>query len=151
MARSAHREAVVSFAQALGALRYLPESRTRSEQACDLRLDLRTALLALGELGRVFEYLREAETLAIALDDPHRLERVSLFMTSHYTVAGDYDRAIVTGQRALALAMAGGVLGTQLQGHFYLGQAYYHQGEYHRAIDSFQRAIASLEGTLHYE
>ena len=43
------------------------------EQAIDLRLALRSALLPSGDFGRVLAYLREAEALAAALDDPRRL------------------------------------------------------------------------------
>ena len=48
-ARSAYREAVGYFEQTLVALEHLPESRTTTEQAIDLRLGLRPALNALGE------------------------------------------------------------------------------------------------------
>ena len=51
MARSAYREAVGSFQQALSALPHLPETRDTREQAIDLRLALRTALLRLATLG----------------------------------------------------------------------------------------------------
>ena len=46
--RSAYREAVVCYEQALAALEHLPDSRATTEQAIDLRLGLRTALNALG-------------------------------------------------------------------------------------------------------
>ena len=55
MARSAHREAVAYFEQALAALEHLPEHRDTLEQAIDLRFDLRNALMPLGEAGA---YLR---------------------------------------------------------------------------------------------
>jgi predicted ATPase len=73
MARSAHREAVGYFEQALSALPHLPEQRDTLEQAIDLRLALRTALFPSGNVGRILALLREAESLAEALDDPHRL------------------------------------------------------------------------------
>src|SRR5262249_36526085 len=73
MARSAYREAAGYFEQALGALVHLPEQRDTREQAIDLRLALRSALTPSGDLGRVLAYLREAETLGVALDDPRRL------------------------------------------------------------------------------
>ena len=70
-ARSAYREAVVCFEQALAALEHLPDSRAATEQAIDLRLGLRTALNALGEApGRMLDHLRRAETLAQTLGDP---------------------------------------------------------------------------------
>ena len=49
LARSALREAVACFEQALAALTHLPESRATQEQAIDLRFDLRNALWSLGE------------------------------------------------------------------------------------------------------
>ena len=57
--RSAYREAVVCYEQALAALEHLPDSRAATEQAIDLRLGLRTALNALGEApGRMLDHLR---------------------------------------------------------------------------------------------
>ena len=50
MARSAYREAVKCFEQALGALPHLPETRDTHEQAIDLRLALRSALTPSGNL-----------------------------------------------------------------------------------------------------
>src|SRR5262249_38304342 len=67
--RSALREAVECFEQALAALTHLPESRVTQEQAIDLRFDLRTALWQLGEFRQGLDYLRVAATLAEALDD----------------------------------------------------------------------------------
>ena len=51
LARSAHREAVGYFEQALSALPHLPEQRDTREQAIDLRLALRSALLPSGDFG----------------------------------------------------------------------------------------------------
>jgi hypothetical protein len=45
VARSAHHEAVMYFEQALRALSHLPKTRDTREQAIDLRLALRSALL----------------------------------------------------------------------------------------------------------
>ena len=101
MARSAYREAVGSFEQALSALAHLPEQRDTREQAIDLRLALRSALLPSGDFGRILACLREAEALAVALDDPRRLGQVSVFLSSHFRIMGAYDQAIAAGQRAL--------------------------------------------------
>src|SRR5262245_41521643 len=79
MTRSAYREAVGYFEQALGVLSHLPETRDTREQAIDLRLALRSALRSLGGLGRILAALREAESLAVALDDPRRLGQVLVF------------------------------------------------------------------------
>ena len=61
LARSAHREAVGYFEQALSVLPHLPETRHTREQAIDLRLALRIALRPLGDFGRILACLREAE------------------------------------------------------------------------------------------
>src|SRR5262249_58381087 len=74
-ARSAYREAVAYFEQALAALAHLPERHETLAQAIDLRLDLRNALLPLDEQARLFEDLRAAEPLAKRLGDPQRLRR----------------------------------------------------------------------------
>jgi class 3 adenylate cyclase len=53
-ARSAYREAVAYFEQALAALEHLPERHATLEQAIDLRLDLRNVLFPLDErIGKI--------------------------------------------------------------------------------------------------
>jgi class 3 adenylate cyclase len=81
-ARSAYREAVAFFEQALVALQHLSESRDRLEQAIDLRFDLRNALQQLGDHRPILEHLRQAETFAQALGDQRRLGRVFSYMTA---------------------------------------------------------------------
>jgi class 3 adenylate cyclase/tetratricopeptide (TPR) repeat protein len=144
--RSAHHEAVGCFEQALSALTHLPAQRDTRAQVVDLRLALRTALGPFGDLERTLANLREAESLALALDDPPRLGRVLLFLANHWNHLGTYDQAIAAAQRVLALATAGGEI--MLRAHQYLGQAYEAQGHYHRAIDA---TVASIERTRHHE
>jgi tetratricopeptide (TPR) repeat protein len=151
-ARSAYREAVGYFEQALVALEHRPDSRTTTEQAIDLRLGLRPALNALGEApGRMLDHLRRAETLAQTLGDPLRLGRVYADMGTNFWVAGDLDRAIVSGQRAMALAATLGDVGLQALAHLILGQAYCDAGDYPRAVESLGRNVATLQGDLLYE
>jgi class 3 adenylate cyclase/tetratricopeptide (TPR) repeat protein len=151
MARSAYREAVGSFEQALGVLAHLPETRDMQEQAIDLRLALRTALLPSSDFARILRLLREAEALAAALDDPRRLGQVSGFLSQHFIDIGAYDQAIAAAQRALTLAMASGELVLSTLAPYYLGIAYYCQGGYRRAIDCFGQTVAALEGAQRYE
>ena len=151
IARSAHCEAVGYFEQALSALAHLPETRATREQAIDLRLALRVALLPSGNMRRTLACVREAESLAAALDDPRRLGQVSLFLSVHFRIAGAYDQAIASAQRALALAMASGDIVLHVLANQRLGQAYGIQGDYHRAIDCFEQSVASLEGARHRE
>jgi class 3 adenylate cyclase/tetratricopeptide (TPR) repeat protein len=151
MARSAYREAVGSFEQALGALPHLPEQRDTIEQAIDLRFALRSALIPSGDWGRILACLREAESLAEALDDPRRLTQVSLFLSVQCRYMGAYDQAIAAAQRALALATAGGDVVPQALANQYLGLAYGAQGDYRRAIDCFRQIVASFDGARRHE
>ena len=151
MARSAYREAVGYFEQALSALPHLPEQRDTREQAIDLRLAMRSALFPSHDFRRILAYLHEAEALAAALDDPRRLAQVSIFLSVHFYFMGENDQAIAVGQRALALATASGEVILQALANLYLGFAYEAQGDYRRAIDCFGQTVASLDGARRYE
>ncbi len=117
MARSANQEATACFEQALVALQHLPEDPDTLTQAVDLRLELRNALLPLGELGRVLTYLREAEAFAEALGDHRRLGWISARLAHYFWQGGDYDRALALAQRALILATSSGDAALQATAH----------------------------------
>jgi tetratricopeptide (TPR) repeat protein len=151
LARSAHREAVGYFEQALNALTHLPEQRHTVEQAIDLRLALRTALRPLGDFERLLTALREAEALAATLDDPRRLGQVLRFLANHFYVMGAYDQASAASQRTLVLATTSGDVVLQALAIYYFGQASQAQGDYRRAIDCFRETVTSLEGARRYE
>jgi class 3 adenylate cyclase/tetratricopeptide (TPR) repeat protein len=151
MARSGYREAVACFEQALVILRRLPEHRDTREQAIDLWLDMRNAFVVLGDQGALLDSLREAEALAKALDDPRRLGRVSLYMTEYFRMEGDYDRAVASGQQALALAESVGDLGMQVVANVYLGIAYYTRGDHPRAMEALRKVVTALAGDLNRE
>jgi class 3 adenylate cyclase/tetratricopeptide (TPR) repeat protein len=151
VARSAYREAVGYFEQALSALPHLPETRGTREQAIDLRFALRGALLPSGDFRRILVSLRETEALAEALDDPRRLGRVSVSLSFHLYVMGAHDQAIAAAQRALALATASGDVILQALANFYLGIASRARGDYRRAIACFGQTVASLDGARRRE
>ena len=128
-ARSALREAVACFEQALAALRHLPESRATQEQAIDLRLDLRNALWALGELRQILDHLREAATLAEALGDQPRLGRVSAFLCRYFREMGDHDSAVESGQHALAIAETLGDFALQVMARHFLAWIFHKKAQ----------------------
>jgi class 3 adenylate cyclase/tetratricopeptide (TPR) repeat protein len=148
VARSASREAVACFEQALVALAHLPEGRERNEQAIDVRFGLRPALGQRLEFGRVLAYLREAEGLAQALGDQHRLGWVTAYMANEFWATGDPQRAVEVGQRALALAGTLRDAALQVVTHLFLGRAYHGLGNYPRAIDFLRQNLVALEGEL---
>jgi class 3 adenylate cyclase/tetratricopeptide (TPR) repeat protein len=146
--RSAYREAVACFEQALVALKHRPENREVLEQAVDLRLDLRNALYPLGEFERVLDYLREADTLATALNDRHRRAWVATYTGTQVSHLGDHERAVEFGQRGLDLAQGLDDVALSVQASSRLGWIYYVLGAYERAIDLLTQSLAPLGGAL---
>ncbi len=148
MMRSAYREALTAFEQALMALQHLPENQDTLAQAIDLRFDLRHALQPLGEYRRIFDALREAERLAEALGDQRRLGWGAALMTNYFLMRRDYEHALASGQRASAIATALGELALQVRSQFTLGQVYHFLGDYRQAIDLLRWIVAALTGEL---
>jgi tetratricopeptide (TPR) repeat protein len=149
-ARAALREAAAAFEQALAALGHLPESRDTREQEIDLRLALRTMLATLGEHERIFVHLQQAETLAEALGDQRRLGQVLALMGWYFWVRGDYDYAMASCQRALALAETLGEDALGVISQYVLGNTYHALGDFHRAIDFQKKNLVCLTGELLY-
>jgi DNA-binding NtrC family response regulator/tetratricopeptide (TPR) repeat protein len=146
LVRSAHREAAAWLAQAMAALARLPDRPELLEQAIDVRFELRTALVQLGQFPRVLEILREAERLTERLGDRPRLGRVCAYMTDYCRQVGDYRRGEEAGRRAVAIAEALGDLALQVAANIYLGQVCCDLGEYRLASELFQRNVDALEG-----
>jgi len=139
--RTALREAVTSFEQALQALTHLPEQGDTRVLAIELRLALGDPLVALGEYGRRLALLDEAEALARALDDRARLGRVLAQMAQVRRITGDHDGAIAAGQQALELAVELGDSAIQVYASHNLGQAYQALGDFGRAAELLQWSV----------
>jgi class 3 adenylate cyclase/tetratricopeptide (TPR) repeat protein len=148
LARSAYREAIGYFEQALRALPHLPETRDTLEQAIDLRFNLRNALLPFVEYDQIFDHLRAAQTLAEALHDQRRLGQAFAYLAESFRLTGELDRAVESGERARALATAFGDFALEVMAHHFLGATYHAMGDYHRAVDCFRKNAASLTGDL---
>jgi class 3 adenylate cyclase/tetratricopeptide (TPR) repeat protein len=149
--RSAHRSAVEWFERALDVLARLPDGPHLTEQAIDLRLDLRYALIPLGQFRRIFEYLSQAERLAGAAGDSGRLGLVYSFLANYFQITGDPERGIDYAQRALDIAVDHGDVGARVVATAYLGATYYVVGDFARAIEFSRRNVDSLSGNLLHE
>jgi tetratricopeptide (TPR) repeat protein len=79
--------------------------------------------------------LREAEALAEALDDPRRLGRISIFLSTYFFGIGMYEQGIASCQRALALATSVGDGILHALANQYLGFLYQAQGDYRQTMD----------------
>jgi transcriptional regulator with AAA-type ATPase domain/tetratricopeptide (TPR) repeat protein len=146
--RSANREAVASFEDALAALAHVSETPETLAEAIDIRLVARSALLQLAELSRVERYLREAETLASALGDRRRLGWVWIYMSTAHLFAGDPAQALAVGERAVALAEEVGDVGLRATARTPLAHACCERGDYRRAVTLYYEAIGALTGDL---
>jgi tetratricopeptide (TPR) repeat protein len=150
VARGANREAVTDLEQALGALARVSKSRQTTELATDLHLEIRNALLTIGNLARMGEHLQQAEMLARALDDQHRLGRVTAFMLVHHMSSGDYKRAIEFGREALSIARTLGDRSIETITTLPLGMTHFARGDFSEALTFLDRTVA-LEGAERYE
>jgi class 3 adenylate cyclase/tetratricopeptide (TPR) repeat protein len=151
MSRSAFLEASSSYERALAAVERLPESREKAAQQIDLHLEARNVLFLLGDLPRVGEHLQKAEALADRLGDETRMARVLNFLNSYYGLAGDPERAIEIGERALRLGAVQAEVASSTVTYYYLGAAYNKIGAYGRAIEALLRGIQNVEGDLRHE
>ena len=149
--RSAYREAVTCFEQALTALPRLPGTHEKLEEAIDLRFDLRTSLLPLGQLEKGLDYLREAEGLARTLDDPRRLAWASAYMISSCWLTGRLTDALTFAQTARTIMETLGDFRLKVVANQYLAAARWNVGDYQAATDLFREVTESLKGDLSRE
>lgn len=149
MARSAHREAARRFEQALRALERLTPERDVRTESIDVRLELRNALLPLGESSRIVSEMDHAEAAARALGDQPRLALIASYTARQLFVMGDHEGAIASARRALAAA--GDHPPTRIATNLYLGYAYDALGDYRRAIDALGESVGHLTGPRRYE
>jgi len=146
-ARSANREALAYFEQALTALTHLPETHETLEQAIDLRFDLRNSLFPLAENRRIEGYLQEAEALARRLDDQRRLGWVSAYMSGHHLLTGGHATDVRTfAQRVEAIGETLGDVPLQVAAQYYLVLACYFSADYRGTEHHCRRLMQSLQG-----
>ena len=141
--RSAHREAVLWFRQALDALRRLPESPEWREQAIDLRLDLRASLYPLGDFETILGYLDEAEKLATAGNDSRRLGWISLHKGDYCRHMGRFTEACTFIERAHRISEEVSDEALRQAASQYLGLARHALGDYVRAAELLRAVVQS--------
>ena len=144
--RSANREAVAVYEQALAVLNHLPGTRETMEQGIDVRLALRNALWPLGHFEIGVGHLGDAERLATALGDQRRLGWITAYLSEHTRQTGHAADAPAFAERALTIARRLGDLQLDVAANYYLGTAYYVAGDYRRVDEYLSRILELLEG-----
>ncbi len=87
----------------------------------------------------------------MALNDQVRLAHVLSYASVNFHLAGDHDRAIGAGERALAITAGLGDIALEACATVRLAFPYYCQGDYPRALDLTRRNIEVLAGDLMYQ
>jgi tetratricopeptide (TPR) repeat protein len=150
-ARSAHREAVTFYEQALEVIEADSPREDAVTTAIDLVFALRASLAPLGEFTRTLAHLHRAEERAEAIGDLRRLGWISAYLTQSYYTIGQQTDAIHAAHRALEI---GGTLDDaplQIAANFGLGQAQHVLGDHPAAQHHLRRALAAVDGPLSRE
>ena len=151
-ARSANREAVACFEQALLALRQLPNRWEWREHELALLFELRETLFPLREFSRSLACLEEAEPLAEALDDRLSLGRILCFQGLHaWLEQNNHAQTRRLCERALVIAEPLQDIPLLALARDTLGRAYFSMGEYTRAMEIYTQNIELLTGDLEHQ
>jgi tetratricopeptide (TPR) repeat protein len=142
--RSAYRESMTSFEEALRALGRLPDSPAAGAQAIDLRLDSRVVLAPLGEYDRILQYMQEAEVLARELGDRRRLGLVLADMGARLRNVGEHRRALEASRQALAIAGELREPDLEVEAKYRLAQAHFAVGDLGAATSMFEETAAAF-------
>src|SRR5262249_36936082 len=142
-ARSALREAVAYFEQALTAITHLPDTAETRAQGFDLRLALRDPLTLLGQVEKALLNSRDAERLAQGLD-PIRQTWAAAGLASHFWLTDRATERWSWGDRAHASAEAHGDPTLRVATTHLLGTAAMAGGNHRRAVELFREALARI-------
>jgi tetratricopeptide (TPR) repeat protein len=148
---AAYRAAIGALEQALVALHHLPSTPETKLEAIDVRFELRSSLLPVGELQAIHDHMRVAESLADELGDRERLARVYSYLCQYFAVMHEPDKASESGERAFVLAGQTENLSLQVSSAFMLGEALYSLGDFRRCAEVLQRNVDLLQGDLRFQ
>src|SRR5207244_5624150 len=149
--RSAHREAVQHFEQALAAIGRLPPTLATRQETLDLYLQLRWSLVPLGDYHRLADALRSAAAAAEGLNDPLRVGETSQSMTNFLRLIGECEGALEAGRRARTIGVELGHRTLEVRATYQLGLVYRQVGDYPSAISALEMVVDALHGELLYE
>jgi class 3 adenylate cyclase/tetratricopeptide (TPR) repeat protein len=142
LALSAYANAATYLEKGIAILDRLPQTESTLEHAVDLRLDLRTALVLLTDPDRGLAVCDEAVRLAEKLTDPERLGRAWAIKSGQLHTAFRRREAAAAAERACDVASTIGNTPLFLFASCYLGVSAVELGDFRRAEDALQRAVA---------
>ena len=151
--RSANREAVVFFEQALGALGHLPENRDTLEQAIAIRIDLGATLRTIKKTSapEVEQTYTQARELCQRLGDTPLLFPVLWGLCRAYHSRGELHKAREVGEQLLSLAQSLQDPTLVLEAHHTQWATLFSLGELLAAKEHCERGRALYDPHQHYQ
>lgn len=144
--RSALREAISQFKEALSAARQLPPGAISANELIDLHFELRNALWAVGSFAEILMFLDEAERLATEMGDERRLGWVAVYRGASLWQVGRSAEAVAAAQHGILIAAKTGDIDLRAASDFYLGCCLVTSGALLAAEEAFQRVVDGLTG-----
>ncbi len=139
--RSAHRQVIELYQQAIHSLAHMPEARGALLQELELRQGLRNAQLAVGDLDSIPLNLHRALTLAETLDDDGWRALILTSLAHYHWLIRDLAPAFELCQRALGIAECVGNAQLTVGPRFVLGEVHWARGEYKTAVGLFRQNL----------
>jgi tetratricopeptide (TPR) repeat protein len=146
-AKSAYRETVEYWEQALAVLPHLPADRATVEQAIDLHRNLAMVQIPFAQWQQRLIHLRAAESLAEALGDHRRLARIYYQIGQTLKQFQEFEPALAYCQRAQALVAGLGDVDLQAWVHHHTSTIYVDLGDYRQAMACCQQILTALAGS----
>lgn len=144
---SANHEAVALYDRLLKAVERLP-TPAAAPLAVDARLHVFSPLLALGEIERLVDVMREAAELAHILGDKRRLAATNSQLSSALWLAGKHAAGLRAVEEAVQLANELDDFVLRLASRFNQANLLHATGELSDAVRIYSEIIDSLGGDL---
>ena len=144
---SSNHEAVALYDRLLVAIDRLPGDAA-ARLAVDARLHVFSPLLALGEIERLANVMREAAELAEALGDRRRLGATTSQLSSALWLAGRHAAGLSSAAEAVRLADELNDFVLRLSARFNQANLLHATGDLKEAAEIYSEIIASLDGEL---
>ncbi len=146
--RSANLEAIVQFQKALEFLNLPPETPERISTELEIQLSLGLCFIAVrgysaDETRKSFE---RACNLSVDIGEPHKEIQAIFGLWGHYWMRARHDRAIELCEMLLAKAEQLHDLIALIVGHRALGSTLFTLGDFGRAREHLERAVALGKG-----
>lgn len=144
---SANHEAIALYDRVLRVIERLP-SDVSVTAAIDARLHAFSPLLALGEIDRLVDVMRQADALAHALGDKRRLAATTSQLSTALWLAGKHQAGLQSAEEAVRLADELDDFVLRLSARFNKANLLHATGAIREAAEIYSAIIESLAGDL---